>query len=190
MPSWIEVRLAVQGLLNLARFNFDFLRFFDTSPRGALRSFWLALPIYPFYLLQIWPVNGQPPVPDMARYVAVMSVGYLYLWLLTPVVLTWIAALAGRRAEMPGCIAAYNWMNLLEVALSLPILALLYADIPINVVKIVNEIAILISLVWTSFLFMRTLRLTLWQAGLAAIADYFVLDRLVVPLFFQVGAGS
>ena len=42
MPSWIEFRLAVLGLLRLARFDGDFQRFFDRSPYGALRSFWVA----------------------------------------------------------------------------------------------------------------------------------------------------
>jgi hypothetical protein len=190
MPSWIEFRLAVHGVLRLARFNPDFPRFFDLSPRGALRSFWIALPLYPYYLLQIWPVNGKPDVPDLALYVVAMSVGYLYLWLVPPCVLTWIAPLIGRRAEMPGCIAVYNWTSLLWLGISWPLLMLSYADLQEDLLGILGDVLTVISLVWEVFLLMRTLRLALWQAGIATIADYFVMQRLVLPMFYLAAIGS
>lgn len=190
MPSWIELRLAIQGVLRLARFNPDFVRFFDLSPKGALRSFWVAVPLYPYYLLQIWPVNGKPDVPDMALYVVAMSVGYIYLWLLPPCVLTWIAPFIGRRAEMPGCIAVYNWTSLLWLAISWPLLMLSYADLQGNVIDILGDVLTLASLVWEAFLLMRTLRLALWQAGLATLADYLIMQRFVLPLFYLAATGG
>lgn len=190
MPSWIEFRLALQGVLRLARFDRDFVRFFDLSPKGALRSFWIALPLYPYYLLQIWPVDGKPDVPDMALYVTAMSVGYLYLWLLPPCVLTWIAPFIGRRAEMPGCITVYNWTSLLWLGISWPLLMLSYADPQGSLLGILGDILTLASLVWEAFLLMRTLRLAPWQAGLATIADYFVMQRLVLPLFYLAATGG
>ena len=36
----------------------------------------------------------------------------------------------------------------------------------------------------------RTLRLTLLQAGLAAIADYFVTQWLVLPIFYMAAIGN
>lgn len=190
MPSWIEFRLAVQGVLRLARFNSDFLRFFDVSPSGALRSFWVALPLYPYYLLQIWPTAGQPAIPDMALYIVSMTVGYLYLWLMPPFVLTWVAPLIGRRAEMPGCISVYNWTSLLWSAASLPVLLLDFAGMPATALGFLGDVTIVISLVWEVFLLMRTLRLKMWQAGLATLGDFFVMQRLVLPLFFLAGGGS
>jgi len=190
MPSWIEFRLAVQGLLRLARLNPDFLRFFDLSSGGALRSFWIALPYYPYYLLQIWPIHSNPAIPDMTRYLVTMSVAYFYLWLLPPCILTWVAPFIGRRDEMPGCIAVYNWMTVLWIAVSWPVQVLVLSGAPSNMIGIVNDVVILGSLVWETLMLMRALRLMLWQAGLAAIADYFVMQRIVMPLFYLAGAGS
>jgi hypothetical protein len=190
MPSWTEFRLAIQGALRLGRFNSDFPRFFDLSPSGALRSFWLAVPFYPYYLLQIWPSAGEPAIPDMTRYVATMSIGYLYLWLVPPCVLSWVAPLIGRRAEMPGCIAIYNWMNLLTSALTLPLLVLSYAEVPVEALQLPRNVILLVLLAWETFLLMRTLRLLLWQAGLAALADYFIIQRIMLPLFYMAATGT
>jgi hypothetical protein len=190
MPSWIELRLAVQGALRLARFNSDFLRYFDRSAQGALRSFWLALPIYPYYLLQIWPSGPQAAPLDMVTFVAGMSVAYLYLWILPPLAVAWLAPLMGRGAEVPGCIAAYNWMSLLNVAVSLPILLLQLAGVQDESLQIPYYVVVLASLVWEAFLLMRTLRLPAWQAGLATFADYVIMQRLLLPIFYILATGS
>jgi hypothetical protein len=190
MPNWIELRLAVQGLLRLARFNSDFQRFFDQSPRGALRSFWLAMPIYPYILVLLWRSEAMAHVADPAQFVFAMSVAYLHLWLLPPVIMTWILPLIGRRAELSGCICMYNWLSLLNVGIALPLLLLEIAGVPPDIMSIPNGILDLVSLVWEAFLLTHVLRLALWQAGLASIVDYVVMHHIVVPIFLLMGGVS
>jgi hypothetical protein len=91
---------------------------------------------------------------------------------------------------MPGCIAVYNWTSLLWLGVSWPLLMLSYADPQASVLGILGDILTLASLVWETFLLMRTLRLALWQAGLATLADYFVMQRLVLPLFYLAATGG
>ena len=91
---------------------------------------------------------------------------------------------------MPGCIAVYNWTSLLWLAISWPLLMLSYADLQGNVIDILGDVLTLASLVWEAFLLMRTLRLALWQAGLATLADYLIMQRFVLPLFYLAATGG
>ncbi len=183
MPDWIEFRLAAHGLLRLARFNSDFPRFFDRSPSGALRSFWLALPIYPFFLLQLWQSDAVSHAPDVAQLFLAMSVGYLHLWLVPPLLIAWIAPLVGRDAEMPGCIAAYNWLSVLNVGAALPLLALEIGGVPAQVMGFPYDVLLVVSLVWEAFLLTHTLRIRLWQAALATVADYLITHWVLLTIF-------
>lgn len=182
MPSWIEFRLAVVGLLRLARFNPDFRRFFDRSPRGALRSFWVALPLLPYSILVLarWGLFAQ--AADATQFTITMSIGYAILWLLPPAVLTWVAPLIGRQSEMPGCITIYNWMNLLTAGAALPLIAVEMAGVPADIMAVPHVVLLIASLVWEAFLLMHALRLLLWQAALATIGDFLLMQHLVLPI--------
>jgi hypothetical protein len=190
MPTWTELKLAIVGLLRLARFNSDFPRFFDRSPRGALRSFWLAVPILPIMVLVIARSDILDHVSDLTQFTLAMSVCYAFLWLLPPVILTWIAPAMGREAEVPGCIAMYNWLNLLNIGASLPLLVLEIAGLPSDIASVPDNLLLVVTMVWEAFLLVRALRLAIWQAALASIADYVVMHHLVVPIFLLVGGVS
>ncbi|WP_119301756.1 hypothetical protein [Dongia deserti] len=190
MPSWIEFRLATVGLLRLARFDADFQRFFDRSPSGALRSFGLAVPVLPYSILVIAQSGLLERVADVTYFTMTMSIGYVVLWLLPPAILTWVAPLIGRQSEVPGCIALYNWLTLLTVATRLPLVAVEMAGAPADIMAVPNNILLIVWLVWEAFLLTHTLRIALWQAALATIADYLLMRHLVMPIFLIVGGVS
>lgn len=187
MPSWIEFRLAVQGLLRLARFNPDFPRFFDRSARGALRSFWLMAPIFPFYLLQLWNSDALKSVEDATRFFLAMSVGYLNLWLVPPLLIALLAPMIGRDAEMPGCIAMYNWTGVLNIAVALPLMLLQLGGVSPESMAIPSNVLLLVSLVWEAFLLTHALRIPLWQGAVATIADYFISHWILLSIFLVLG---
>ena len=187
MPSWIEFRLAVQGLLRLARFNSDFPRFFDRSAAGALRSFWLMVPLFPFYLLQLWNSEALRQVEDTTQFFLAMSVGYLNLWLVPPLLITLIAPMMGRNAEMPGCITVYNWTGVLNISAALPLILLDLAGVSDDVMSIPYNILLLVSLVWETFLLTHTMRIPLWQGALATVGDYFITHWILLSIFLVLG---
>ena len=187
MPSWIELRLATQGLLRLARFNPDFPRFFDRSASGALRSFWLMALVYPFHLLQLWSSGLTERVEDALQFYLAMSVGFVIRWLVPPMLIAWLAPMMGRDAEMPGCITIYNWANLLSVAVSLPILMLSLIGVSNETLGIPDSIVLLIALVWEAFLLTHVLRIPLWQAAVATAADYFITNWILLSIFLVLG---
>ena len=188
MPSWIELRLAVLGLLRLARFDGDFLRFFDRSPNGALRSFWVAPIVLPYSVLAISQSGLLERVGDMAQFTITMAIGYTVLWVLPPAVLTWIAPLINRNAEMPGCITVYNWMSLLTASTGLPLIALQMLGVAPDIMDVPTNILLIVWLVWEAFLLKHALRIAMWQAALASVADYLFMQHLVLPMFLIAGS--
>jgi hypothetical protein len=190
MPTWIELRLAIVGLSRLARFNPDFQRFFDRSPRGALRSFWLAVPILPYSILVVAHSGLIARAGDTTQFAIAMAIGYFVLWLLPPAILTWVAPLIGRNAEVPGCIAVYNWMSLLNAGANLPLIAVEMAGVPYDIMTVPYGIVLIVLLVWEAFLLTHVLRIALWQAALASIADYLLMHHLVVPMILAAGSVS
>jgi hypothetical protein len=187
MPNWIEFRLAVQGLLRLARFSPDFTRFFDRSARGALRSFWLMALIYPFYLLQLWNPELIGQVESVPEFYLAMSVGFVVRWLVPPLLIASLAPMIGRDAEMPGGITIYNWANLLGVAVSLPLLLIDLAGVSAETLAIFYNVVLLVTLVWEAFLLTHVLRIPLWQAAIATAGDHFISNWVLLSIFLALG---
>ncbi len=190
MPSWTEFKLAILGLLRLARFNSDFSRFFDRSPRGALRSFWLAVPLLPYMVLAVAYSDLPAHATDLTQLTFSMLVYYAFVWLLPPVILTWIAPVIGRQAEVPGCIAMYNWLSVLSVGAGLPLLLLEIAGLPADIAAVPENLLLVVTMVWEAFLLVHALRLAIWQAAVASVVDYVLMHHIVFPIFLLVGSVS
>jgi hypothetical protein len=176
----MEFRLGCRGLVLLARFDAAFLRYFDRSASGALRSFWLALPVFPFFLWQVW-VAMREPVVDTAYCLAARSVGYAYGWILFPLFLLWAAHTLERDREGPGCIAVYNWMSLIWVILQLPATILAGFEPDSAVATGLDIAAFFFSLALEGFMLMQCLRIVLWQAALLVAVDVGISVVLIVP---------
>jgi hypothetical protein len=183
-----EFRLGCRGLAYLARFDAQFLRFFDRSSAGALRSFQLALLVLPFYLVQFWlEIDGD--VPDAARYIAGRMVGYAYNWITFPLILIFAGRLLERDADMPGCITMYNWLSLLWVAFQLPLLVLFAIDRDSSVAIALSYLFLLYSIVLEGFLFVRALRIPAWQAAILVVVDV-AINIYVIGPFSRVLGGA
>jgi hypothetical protein len=188
MISWLELRLGCRGLAHLARFDAQFLRFFDRSSAGALRSFQLALLVLPFYLVQFW-LEIDASVPDATRYFAGRMVGYAYNWITFPLILLFAGRLIERDADMPGCITMYNWLSLLWVALQLPVLVLFAIDRDSSVAIVLSYLFLLYSVVIEGFLFVRALRIAVWQAAVLVVVDV-AINIYVIGPFSRVLGGA
>jgi hypothetical protein len=186
MPSWIEFRLACQGLYRLALLDRGFLRHFDCSARGALRSFWLAVPLFPLAFWQIW-LSIDESVPSPALFLFAKSVGYAYGWILFPFVILLAARLTDRYAEGPGCIALYNWSSLLWAVLQLPALALTVLDIAPDLAALLSLALLVASMVIEGFFLMVCLRIAIWQAAILVIIDVALGQGVIWPIATKLG---
>lgn len=181
MPSWAETRLALQGLLKLARFNPDFVRFFDLSRVGALRSFWVPAAIYPYLILINFLLRTEE-VPSEGRYFAGVTVFFALNCFILPVVLLALAPMLQRVEEALGCISVYNWSGLLMVVIDLPFLAVDHMDLSVETQTNLLYLKILIGAAFEYFVIRHALRVH-WQIAVGlTIADVYLTNFLILPM--------
>jgi hypothetical protein len=188
MISGIEFRLACRGLLLLARFDDGFQRYFDRSRAGALRSFWLALLILPYFLFQLW-LEIDQTIPNGALYAAARGVGYAYGWIVFPLVILAAGRVLQREKEAPGCIAVYNWTILLWIVLQLPAEIAAGLDPKSGLATGLGLLALFANVLIEGFMLWRCLRILLWQAAALVAIDVMLTHFVIVPLFHALGGG-
>jgi hypothetical protein len=181
MPSWIELRLGCKGLYRLALFDRSFLGFFDRSAAGVLRSFRLFLLLLPVVLWQIWLTTDQP-IENLFLFLSGRSVAYAYNWLLFPFLILFAARALDREADAPGCVAVYNWTNVLWVALQMPTTLVIALGASVTVAQILSLALLAGSLVIEGFMFVVALRLVLWQAAVLVALDFLLSLMVIWPM--------
>jgi hypothetical protein len=180
MPSWIEFRLGCQGLYRLARFDRNFLGYFDRSTAGVLRSFGLLVPLTPLFLALVWADHDQS-IPSAGLYLSAKALAYVYNWILLPFVILTAGRLLDRGNDAPGCIAVYNWASVLWIALQLPATALVLVGAP-GLAHVLGLAIFAVSLAVEGFLFVAAMRIALWQAASLVAIDVVLTQAVIWPI--------
>lgn len=189
MPSWIEFRLACQGLLRLARLNPDFPRFFDRSAPGALRSFWVVGGYYFYFIFIVW-LSTDATIASPARYLLALSVAFALVSVAFPLILLTLGRFLEREEEAIAAIAVYNWAAVLSMVVQAPILLLLAFGAPDGLIATTGNLTLVANLIWEWFLLRHSLRILWWQAIALTALDAFLSQVVVLPLLAQLGAAA
>jgi len=159
------IEAGLRGAFMLARGQAQGAMLIEDTPEGAARSFWAAAICLPGFLaLVLLDWADQPPAADIGYALLVQVVAHAGGWAGFAVASHALAQAAGRAAEWPHFIAAWNWANvvqylLLLLAVSLP--RLLGLPAPLASALAIATLGYQLWLVW--FLARTTLR----SAGLA-----------------------
>jgi hypothetical protein len=130
MSAFAEAATALYGAWRLACRDPGGLRYMDTSPAGALRSFRAAAFALPAAIpLMLMRLSYFPPRADTARVVAVEIVAYTIGWTAFPVLAHAAARIAERTHRYAMLVAAYNWASLFQIGVLLVAAPLTFADI-------------------------------------------------------------
>ena len=153
------IEAGLRGVLTLARGQAHGAMLIEDTPEGAARSFWSAAICLPGFLALVmldW--AEDPPAAGVAYALLVQIVAHAAGWAGFAVASQALAQAAGRGAEWPHFIAAWNWANvvqyLLLLAVSLP--PLLGLPQPLASALAVATLGYQLWLVW--FLAKTTLR--------------------------------
>lgn len=167
-----EIVRSVKGVARLARFDASGMAFLDTTPEGALRSFWVALLVLPPYILLIAVRDGGELSDLPLGYtLLVESLAYVVGWTAFPAVMHVVTRLLDRSNEYPAMVTAYNWSAVVQMVLQLPLIILMLAGIvdddgSIGIAFII--LAIIMVYIW--FVLKASLRINgVAAAGLAVI---------------------
>jgi len=148
------------------------LRHIDGSARGMRRSFLLAPLLLPFFALEVLLHAGDiAATASWPRVVAIELSAYAIGWSAFPLAIAGVVRMIDREREYDGFIAAYNWSNLVQFALVMPLLLLDLVDIlPDSALQILYIILTLVLLGYGWFIARTALRLQAFGAiGIVAL---------------------
>ena len=154
------IEAGLRGAFMLARGQAHGAMLIEDTPEGAARSFWAAAICLPGFLaLVLLDWADEPPASDIGYALLVQVIAHAGGWAGFAVASHALAQAAGRGAEWPHFIAAWNWANvvqylLLLLAVSLP--RLLGLPAPLASALAVATLGYQLWLVW--FLARTTLR--------------------------------
>ena len=188
MISFAEFEVALLGLLRLARFDAGFAGFFDLTREGARRSFRLAWPLLPVWLLLL-NLNVEWKDADLTRVAVAESIGYVLSWIAFPLLLLLCAPLLDRGQRVYGAIAIYNWISVLAIGLQLPIEIAAYYGLSDSYDLILSLASLLFILACEFFAFRRILEIGL-ELALALVVVDFILGQIINSLLAGLAHGS
>jgi hypothetical protein len=121
MPTWREVSQGLYGAWRLAHLDRSAMAWFDRSEAALWHSFWAAALVYPGALILLglrlppeqWAASGP------FRILAVETIGHVMAWTAFPLVMVSFCRWLGRDAQFAGFIIAFNWAQVLQMALAL-----------------------------------------------------------------------
>lgn len=122
-PTAREIVTSIRGVIRLAFLDPRGMEVLDRTPEGAIRSFWAAVVVAPFYiaLLVVREGDSLADVP-FGLDIVVQLVAYVVGWTAFPVVSRELAKVIGRLDDWPGMVCAYNWSAVVQIVLQMPVL--------------------------------------------------------------------
>jgi hypothetical protein len=179
--SFAELEIALLGLLRLARFDAGFAGFFDLTRNGARRSFRLALPLLPLWLLLL-NLNTDWKDTDMTRVISAELIGYVLSWVSFPLILLLLAApLIDRGPKIYGAVSIYNWLSVLSIGLQVPIEIAGYYGMGDSWNFTLSIAALFFILACEFFAFRRILEISIEMTVALVVVD-FILGRIIINL--------
>jgi len=189
MISFAEFNVALHGLLRLARFDAGFAGFFDLSPRGARRSFRLAVLLLPIVLFLMHLNANWPEDTDMGRVVFSELIGYVLTWSCFPLLLLAAARVIDRESRIYAAIAIYNWLTVLVIGLQLPISIATYYGLDPDWAGGFADVVLLFVTCLEFFAFRRLLEIGI-ELTIALVAVDFTLSRMLELLTYGLAHAS
>ncbi|WP_299437876.1 hypothetical protein [uncultured Rhodospira sp.] len=113
--SIAELAAALHGLARLIRLDREGFEYFDASPLGLLKSFWVAvalLPLYGLHIIMDLTLLDIGQVVHPLRYISVELIAYVIDWVAFPVLLLSMAPMLGVAPMLFRFLVPFNWIQL------------------------------------------------------------------------------
>ena len=129
-PSLREIVLGLYGAWRLALLDRGGMSYFDASAEGFWKSFFGAALVAPGYvILVLLDPTAQNDGAGAFRSVLIHALTYSLSWTVYPVVVHPILQAMGRGTAYTKFIVAFNWAKVIQMALYLPVVGIVAAQI-------------------------------------------------------------
>ncbi|MDB5316710.1 MAG: hypothetical protein JWO26_2646 [Rhodospirillales bacterium] len=153
LSTGIVIGAGLRGAAHLARGDAGGLRFMETTPEGAARSFWVAAICLPLFLAPR--LLDTDLAPASSHGMAAEIIGYAMSWAAFPLFARHLASSIGRADAWPRYIAAWNWSNAIQYALMLALTIPPLLGVP-PTISVAISLAVLGYSLWLNWFVART----------------------------------
>ncbi len=130
MPSYRDIVYGIYGAWRLARLDAGAMSYFERTREGFWKSFFAAVIVAPGFAIIIGYELALVEIEAGAlRIFAVLFLAYLLRWVAFPVLVHQICEAIGKRDAFIGYIVAFNWAEVIQMALALPAIALIASGV-------------------------------------------------------------
>ena len=170
-----EISLGLFGA-SLAHLDPRGMEYFDRSVEGFWRSFWAAAVMAPAYMLIVLlRLIDRTTTSGSLRIALIEIIGYAIGWTAFPLAAWYLLQALGKQDRYFGYIVAYNWANVLQVCIYLPVTALSAAGgLPDALMSIV-ALAATVAIVFYQYFIARTAL----QVDMPIAAGFVFLDLML-----------
>jgi hypothetical protein len=123
MPGGPEIFRSIFGAWRLAHLDASGMLYFNLTVEGFFRSFFAPILALPFFLLQV-PLQAEPAA-DVTQLLVIEGIAYLIVWIAYPALMILFCRLLDLSQNYAPFIVAYNWSQIVVVALYLPLNAVI-----------------------------------------------------------------
>ena len=179
MPSWSEIISSAYGAWRLARFDANGMAYFKLSVEGFWHSFFAAVLLTPAYVLLVLMrtaglnMDSAEPV-SIAKDPSLAFEAFTYLsgWIIWPITMLFVARLFGQIQNYAAYIIVYNWGNVIQISLLLPVAMITHSGIlPEGVSAVLSIVITLFIFFYLWFLTRTALRVREWAAASIVTID-------------------
>jgi len=125
MPTLREVATSLFGAYRLAMMDPRGLEYFDRSTAAAIRSFFAAVLMLPFYTVLVLLRLGDDEVTvSLPALLLIEGIAYVISWTAFALVMDELSRFLDRGDRYPVFLSAYNWSAVLQMGVYLPAIAL------------------------------------------------------------------
>lgn len=167
-----EISYGLFGAWRLAHLDRSGLQYLDDSVEGFWRSFWAAALAAPGYLMLVsLRLSDKPLTSGPGRIFLIELIGYVIGWTLFPLAAWYLVGALGRSTRYIRYIVAYNWANVLQIALYVPVAVFAAGDVlPLPLTSLLGLAATAAVLYYQFFIARSALEIDpLPAAGLVAM---------------------
>jgi hypothetical protein len=176
MLTQAEILRSSYGAWRLLLGDASGLTHIDTTSAGMWRSFLLAPLLLPFFLLMV--IQHAIEVGAGRSWPHIFGIelsAYAIGWSAFPLAMVWIAPLIDREREYDGYIAAYNWSNVVQFALVMPLVLVgLVSILPDGILEVLSIAVNLGLLAYGWFIARTALRLPALGAIAIVALDFII----------------
>lgn len=117
-----EIVYGIYGAWRLAHLDPAGMQYLDTSLRGFWRSFWAAAVIAPAYALMVLMRIAERQTDGVTlRILLIEIIAYAIGWTAFPLAAWYLLSALEKADRYVGYIVAYNWSNVLQICVYVPL---------------------------------------------------------------------